>query len=69
MHKVTITQQGKYHTMTTTNMQGGDVISTRTQTYKMPAKRKKLTGEALEQARARCEHMRQVARERKRNGT
>lgn len=73
MRKVTITQQGKYHTMTTSNVQGGDVISTRSQTYKAAYRerkpRGKLTGEALEQARARCEHMRQVVQERKRNGT
>lgn len=68
MHKITITQQDGWQTMTTKYVVGGAVMSTRTIAYKMPTPRKKPTGEALEQARARCEHMRQVVQERKRNG-
>lgn len=68
MHKITITQQDGRQIMTTKYVVDGAVISTRAITYKMPSPRKKLTGEALEQARARCEHMRQVVQERKRNG-
>lgn len=69
MHKITITQQDGWQTMTTKHIVDGAVESTRATTYKMPTPRKKPTGKALEQARARCEHMRQVVQERKRNGT
>lgn len=69
MHKITITQQDEWQTMTTEYVVNGAMMSTRAITYKMPTPRKKPTGEALEQARARCEHMRQVVQERKRNGT
>ena len=69
MHKITITQQDGRQTMTTKRVVGGVEVSTRSQTYKMPTPRKKPTGEALERARARCEHMRQVVQERKSNGT
>lgn len=69
MHKITITQQDGWQTTTTKYVVGGAVMSTRAIAYKkMPTPRKKPTGEALEQARARCEHMRQVVQERKRNG-
>ena len=69
MHKITITQQDGRQTMTTKHVVDGAVMSTRSQTYKMPTPRKKPTGEASERAKARCEHMRQVVQERKRNGT
>lgn len=62
MHKITITQQDGWQTMTTMCVKHGVVVSTRTQVYKMPTPR------SLEQVRAHCEHMRQVAQERKRNG-
>ena len=66
MHKVTITQENGGQTMTTMHIKHGAVVSTRIQTYKMPAPRKKPTEEDVRQARARWRYMLQ---ERKWNGT
>lgn len=66
MHKITITQQDGWQTMTTMCMKHGAVISTRTQVYKMPTPKKKPTKEAIAQARARY---RQLMQERNWDGT
>lgn len=65
MHKITITQQDGWQTMTTMCVKRGVVVSTRTQVYKMPTPKKKPTKEAIAQARARY---RQLVQERNWDG-